>query len=71
MHEHTFLYEHTFCSQCGKDLGPGDNGLSHCSDHLAPETIERRLERIRTSKRLQMQRYRARKKAKKGAKKPA
>ena len=23
----------THCSQCGLDLGPGDHGLSHCSDH--------------------------------------
>ena len=26
-------FEHTYCSQCGKDLGPGDHGCSHCSNH--------------------------------------
>ncbi len=26
-------FKETFCSQCGMDLGPGDSGLSHCSDH--------------------------------------
>lgn len=23
----------TYCSQCGKNLGPGDAGVSHCADH--------------------------------------
>jgi len=23
----------TYCSQCGKAQGPGDEGFSHCSDH--------------------------------------
>jgi hypothetical protein len=23
----------TYCSQCGKDLGPGDHGVSHCRNH--------------------------------------
>jgi len=26
----------TFCSQCGMSLGPGDAGVSHCSDHGSP-----------------------------------
>ena len=26
-------FEETFCSQCGKALGPGDNGASHCANH--------------------------------------
>ena len=26
-------FANTYCSQCGKDLGPGDEGVSHCSDH--------------------------------------
>jgi hypothetical protein len=25
----------THCSQCGKDLGPGDHGVSHCEHHGA------------------------------------
>jgi hypothetical protein len=26
------------CSQCGKDIGPGNHGYSHCSDHApAPD----------------------------------
>lgn len=24
----------TYCSQCGADLGPGDDGVSHCRDHI-------------------------------------
>jgi hypothetical protein len=27
-------FDHTFCSQCGAEFGPGDNGFSHCSDHM-------------------------------------
>lgn len=23
----------TYCSQCGKELGPGDHGVSHCENH--------------------------------------
>ncbi|MBN3832927.1 hypothetical protein [Burkholderia sp. Ac-20344] len=26
----------TYCSQCGSALGPGTDGVSHCSDHRAP-----------------------------------
>lgn len=29
-------FAQTSCSQCGKALGPGDAGVSHCSDHAAP-----------------------------------
>lgn len=25
----------TYCSQCGAELGPGDAGVSRCSDHAA------------------------------------
>ena len=23
----------TYCSQCGSEMGPGDDGFSHCEDH--------------------------------------
>jgi hypothetical protein len=23
------------CSQCGRSFGPGDNGFSHCKDHIS------------------------------------
>jgi hypothetical protein len=23
----------TYCSQCGNEQGPGNEGVSHCSDH--------------------------------------
>lgn len=23
----------TYCSQCGRDFGPGDHGYSHCANH--------------------------------------
>jgi len=31
-------FANTYCSQCGEDLGPGDSGVSHCSDHRAGHT---------------------------------
>ena len=34
MSDHRF--KETFCSQCGQAFGPGDNGFSHCVDHLTP-----------------------------------
>jgi carbon storage regulator CsrA len=30
-------FERTHCSQCGKDLGPGDCGTSHCDQHRIEE----------------------------------
>ncbi|VWB83162.1 hypothetical protein BLA13014_03835 [Burkholderia aenigmatica] len=29
-------YRMTYCSSCGAELGPGNAGVSHCSDHRAP-----------------------------------
>jgi hypothetical protein len=26
-------FQQTYCSQCGKELGPGDEGVSRCYDH--------------------------------------
>lgn len=26
-------FQNTFCSQCGGEFGPGDNGYSHCRNH--------------------------------------
>lgn len=26
-------FTNVFCSQCGKDFGPGDHGYSHCENH--------------------------------------
>jgi len=26
-------FEQTYCSQCGNEFGPGDEGFSHCADH--------------------------------------
>lgn len=31
----------TWCSQCGRELGPGDHGLSHCADHRLRGRYER------------------------------
>jgi hypothetical protein len=28
-----FKFEATYCSNCGKSFGPGDNGFSHCENH--------------------------------------
>jgi hypothetical protein len=30
-------FAETHCSQCGKGLGPGDHGVSHCEHHGANE----------------------------------
>jgi len=27
-------FSETFCSQCGKEFGPGSSGYSHCEDHI-------------------------------------
>ncbi len=29
----TARFEMTYCSQCGNEQGPGDEGFSNCSDH--------------------------------------
>jgi len=26
-------FAQTFCSQCGAEQGPGNSGVSHCTDH--------------------------------------
>jgi hypothetical protein len=26
-------YQQTYCSQCGREFGPADEGYSHCQDH--------------------------------------
>lgn len=26
-------FDKTYCSQCGGEFGPGDNGFSHCDQH--------------------------------------
>lgn len=28
-----FKFAHTYCSQCGADIGPGNAGVSDCRDH--------------------------------------
>lgn len=28
-----YRFPETFCSSCGKALGPGNEGVSHCEDH--------------------------------------
>lgn len=32
-------FENVSCSQCGRDFGPGDHGLSHCEDHETPPVL--------------------------------
>jgi len=32
-------FAQTSCSQCGRELGPGPCGMSHCSDHATPEKL--------------------------------
>lgn len=26
-------FQKTYCSQCGREFGPGNEGFSHCEDH--------------------------------------
>ena len=33
--QHAPRFQMTYCSQCGSEQGPGDSGVSHCSDHLS------------------------------------
>lgn len=30
---HPPKFQKTFCSHCGCEFGPGDNGFSHCENH--------------------------------------
>lgn len=30
---HAYKYGETFCSQCGGEFGPGNEGFSHCENH--------------------------------------
>jgi hypothetical protein len=32
-------FSNIFCSQCGRDFGPGEHGYSHCENHAAAPTI--------------------------------
>lgn len=39
------IFQNTFCSQCGREFGPGPHGYSHCINHQGknnqmPEKIE-------------------------------
>lgn len=34
-------FGHTYCSQCGGEFGPGNQGYSQCSDHGAPNDTPR------------------------------
>ena len=40
-------FEHTYCSQCGRDLGPGNAGLSHCQDHRRREDLADQAREVR------------------------
>lgn len=33
LNEHLPKFEKTYCSNCGKEFGPGDHGYSHCENH--------------------------------------
>ena len=28
-----YKFDETWCSQCGREMGPGDHGYSHCREH--------------------------------------
>jgi hypothetical protein len=28
-----FKFQVTWCSNCGREFGPGNHGFSHCEDH--------------------------------------
>lgn len=33
-------FEHTYCSQCGGDFGPGNAGYSHCDQHRGKRNLD-------------------------------
>ena len=37
--QHAPRFPMTYCSQCGSEQGPGDCGVSHCSDHRLPNVL--------------------------------
>jgi hypothetical protein len=39
-------FEKTYCSQCGCEFGPGDEGFSSCSQHVRPFYSEEELTKI-------------------------
>lgn len=39
-------FAHTYCSQCGGEFGPGDEGFSHCSDHRGHNDALEQLKRL-------------------------
>ena len=38
---HNPKFKKTYCSQCGKEFGPGDHGFSSCIDHRYLESSHR------------------------------
>lgn len=32
-----YKFANVYCTQCGSDFGPGDNGYSHCISHFGVE----------------------------------
>jgi hypothetical protein len=30
-------FDVTYCSNCGRQFGPGDHGYSHCEQHMTPQ----------------------------------
>lgn len=41
-------FPQTFCSQCGRNFGPGNSGYSHCKDHkdISHVVVSEMLERL-------------------------
>lgn len=37
----TARFPKTYCSQCGGEFGPGNEGFGHCSDHKALALLQR------------------------------
>jgi hypothetical protein len=38
-------FQKTYCSQCGGEFGPGDNGYSHCEDHAETKLVLEKMKR--------------------------
>lgn len=35
----SFKFAQTWCSQCGREFGPGNHGFSHCENHAAIDAL--------------------------------
>lgn len=42
----SFKFAQTWCSQCGREFGPGNHGFSHCENHAAIDALAAKLAKM-------------------------